>query len=173
LCRYSIHTPTRMFKFLTPLAAALLSISALTACHKENATPDDDNILVFGSFYGECSGQNCIQIFRLDLTQQTLAKDVADRYPTSAAPYQGQYVPRSATNFQRVQGLLRQVPAQLLNEPAHVIGQPDAGDWGGYYVEVRQAGTRRFWLIDTQKRNIPTYLHAFTDSLQANIRALR
>ncbi|MFD2721437.1 hypothetical protein ACFST9_22170 [Hymenobacter monticola] len=162
-----------MFRYLTPLATALLSLSALTACHKENTAPEDGNVLIFGSFYGECRGSNCIQIFRLNPTRQTLEEDVADQYPSSSAPYQGQYVPRSAASFQRVQGLLQQVPAQLLNEPAHVIGQPDAGDWGGYYVEVQHAGTSRFWLIDTQKRHIPTYLHALTDSLQANIRALR
>ncbi|MBF9141970.1 hypothetical protein [Hymenobacter properus] len=162
-----------MFRLLTPLAAPLLGLALLTACHKENATPAAGNTLVFGSYYGECGGPNCIRIFRLDLAQQALAEDVADKYPSSSAPYQGQYVARSAANFRRVQGLLQQVPAQLLAERSTVIGQPDAGDWGGYYVEVRQAGIRRFWLIDTQKRNLPTYLHAFTDSLQANIRALR
>ncbi|SFQ69041.1 hypothetical protein [Hymenobacter arizonensis] len=163
-----------MSRLLTPLAILLLAIiSTLTACQKETATPALDNTLVFGSFYGECYGPNCIRIFRLDLAKQTLAEDINDRYPSAAAPYKGQYLARSAANFRRVHGLMQQVPPQLLLERANVIGQPDAGDWGGYYVEVRQAGTRHFWLIDTQKSNIPSYLHAFTDSLRTNIQALR
>jgi hypothetical protein len=162
-----------MFRFPTSLAAALLGIGMLTACGKENATPTAGNTLVFGSFYGECIGPDCIQIFHLNLSNQTLAEDINDLYPSPTATYNGQFVARSTANFQRVQGLLQQVPRRLLSERAHVIGQPDAGDWGGYYVEVQHAGVRRFWLIDTQKENIPTYLHAFTDSLKANIRALR
>jgi hypothetical protein len=161
-----------MFRLLTALAI-LLAICPLTACHQENATPAVGNTLVFGSFYGECIGPDCIRIFRLALKNRALEEDVTDQYPAATAPYTGQYVARSAANFQRVQGLVQQVPAQLLSERTIVIGQPDAGDWGGYYVEVRQAGVHRFWLIDTQKRNIPTYLHAFTDSLHATIRALR
>jgi hypothetical protein len=163
-----------MRKLLILAATGLLAaFSTLTACQQADVSPLSANTFTFGSFYGECAGESCIEIFRLDLTQQTLEEDVADTYPSFTAPYQGRYVPRSQAAYQRALPLRPLLPTQLLDNPATVIGQPDAGDWGGYYVEVTQNGTRRFWLIDTQKANIPPYLHAFTDSLRTHIQALK
>lgn len=162
-----------MLKPILLLVAGLLAWPALTACHKSEASPKSPDTLIFGSFAGECVGESCIEIFKLDPAHQTLAEDTNDKYPSFTEPYKGAYVPRSQASYQRTLPLRRQVPTQLLNTMANVIGQPDAGDWGGYYVEVEHNGIRRFWLIDTKKENIPAYLHAFTDSLGVHIRALQ
>jgi len=162
-----------MLKPVLLLVAGPLALPAITACHKNDAPPLSDDTLIFGSFYGECAGEGCIEMYRLDPAQQTLAEDTVDKYPSFTEPYRGSYVPRSQASYQRAFPLRQQVPAQLLNTTANVIGQPDAGDWGGYYVETSHNGIRRFWLIDTKKSNLPTYLHAFTDSLRVHIQALK
>ncbi|TGE22150.1 hypothetical protein E5K00_18045 [Hymenobacter aquaticus] len=102
-----------------------------------------------------------------------LQEDTQDTYPSSSAPYSGTFVARSPADYTLVKDLIQQVPADLLREKSTVIGSPDAGDWGGYYVEVTQAGQRRFWLIDTQKRNLPAYLHAFVDTLEVRLDKLQ
>jgi hypothetical protein len=61
----------------------------------------------------------------------------------------------------------------LLNENHTVIGMPDAGDWGGFYVEYNFNGTRRFWILDKMKANVPSQYHDFIDSLNAKIYLLQ
>lgn len=39
----------------------------------------------------------------------------------------------------------------LLKEKKTVIGQPDAGDWGGIYVEYNANGLRKLWLLDKKR----------------------
>jgi hypothetical protein len=75
--------------------------------------------------------------------------------------------------YQRVKDLPARIPAQLYQESNRVIGQPDAGDWGGYYLEVSQNGKSQFWLIDKPKANLPDYLHAFVDELEASVEQLK
>ncbi|GGG31426.1 hypothetical protein [Hymenobacter glacieicola] len=147
-----------------------MAATSLTACTKDEVAPDT---LVFGQFYGECAGERCIEIYQLTPRARTLAEDTQDKYPSFTSPYQGQFVARSATDYAKVSDLPDLIPAKLLAESAHVIGQPDAGDWGGYYVELNDHGTRRFWLIDTQKQNIPAYLHPLVDTLQSRIAQLQ
>lgn len=61
----------------------------------------------------------------------------------------------------------------LLNEPSIVIGQPDAGDWGGFYIEYNFDGVRKFWLLDQMKRNVPNGYHDFLDQVNKKINQLQ
>ncbi|MCB2378033.1 hypothetical protein LGH70_10600 [Hymenobacter sp. BT635] len=158
---------------LPGLALTMLGISA---CSKENVntSPDfDKDTILFGSFFGECEGESCVDIYRLDTKNQTLAEDTQDQYPNGDTPYNGTYVARSQADYTLVKDLIQQVPAELVNERNPVIGMPDYTDAGGYYIEVTQAGKRRYWLIDTQKNNLPSYLRAFADTLDIRLGKLR
>ncbi|QJX45931.1 hypothetical protein HMJ29_02845 [Hymenobacter taeanensis] len=148
----------------------LLAALGTGSCSPENppVEPAADE-LVFGQFYGECSGERCIDIYKLDTRHQELLEDTKDAYPTTTAPYEGAFVPLATSFYRRAEDLGQYVPAQLLREPNGPIGQPDAGDWGGYYLEVNKKGKRSFWLLDTQKRNLPAYLHPLADTLRARI----
>ncbi|TGE10229.1 hypothetical protein [Hymenobacter fodinae] len=137
----------------------------------EDDTPAEPRAdeLIFGQFYGECSGERCIEIYKFDARKQELAEDVKDLYPTAGTPYEGEYTLLASSFYRHAEDLVQYIPAQLLREANGPIGQPDAGDWGGYYLEVNKNGKRGFWLIDTQKRNLPAYLHPLVDTLQARI----
>ncbi|MBX0290927.1 hypothetical protein K3G63_10780 [Hymenobacter sp. HSC-4F20] len=157
---------------LRSLFSFLVATTLLTACSQDDDPAPKPDTVVFGHFYGYCLGEQCIEIFRLDARAHTLAEDTTDTYPSTSSAYEGKYAPRSADAYAQVSDLPALIPAQLLSETQRVIGQPDAGDWGGYYLEINEQGTRRFWLIDTQKRNIPAYLHPLLDALQERIQRL-
>ncbi len=149
------------------LAVTLTSFS----CEDEdNLMVSDETVaeyLVFGHFYGHCAGDNCIQIFKI--TNGKLYEDTLDDYPTHDRPYVGNYTELSQANYEKLSALRGSIPSQLYAETDTIIGQPDAGDWGGLYLEVFINGQKKFWLIDQNKTNLPVYLHDFVDEMNATI----
>jgi hypothetical protein len=131
----------------------------------------ESDYLMFGHFYGECGGANCIRIFRLESNQ--LLEDTRDIYPSSNNFYDGNFVLLSQQRLNIAKDLVNDFPMDLLNEPKNVIGQPDAGDWGGLYIEYNYKGVRKFWLLDQMKSNVPTKYHNFIDKINDKIRLLR
>ncbi len=128
----------------------------------------ETDYLIFGHFYGECVGEGCIEIFKL--TDTVLYEDSNDIYPNPAnQSYDGNFKALSNEKFVLVRELKNNFPDELLDEKDSVIGQPDAGDWGGLYVEVVENGTKRAWNIDTMKDNVPSKYHTFVDQIQEKI----
>ena len=147
-----------MFKNLwVPTLALLL----LTACSKDELGPDE---VLFGHFYGMCIGEACIEIFKI--SDDALLEDTTDQYPGNAEPYDGTFQMLPADRFEQVRDLRDQIPTELFEESERVIGAPDATDGGGYYLQARSSdGELHFWLMDTDKRRLPEYLHDFVDVL--------
>ncbi len=153
------------------LTLVLIALAFLTSCSDDDGvTLSGDNYLVFGHFYGECLGEQCVEIFRLEETR--LLEDIKDRYPKQQDPefYDGEYIELSNELFEGVRDLVDFFPARLLEESETRIGEPDAGDWGGLYIEYNFDGTRGFWLLDQMKTNVPEYLHPFIDKVNEKIR---
>lgn len=149
-----------------------LLLSLLSSC--KNDLPLElvkSDYLVFGHFYGECAGEGCIEIFKLE--QNRLLEDRNDTYPTSSDFYKGNYVTLTPQQFESVKDLLSSFPEDLRKETKRVIGQPDAGDWGGLYIELSYQGHRKFWLIDQAKRNVPAVYHRFIDQVNEKIKLLK
>ncbi len=145
---------------------ALLSI--VFACQSDDICDVDySDYILFGHFFGECGGEECIEIFKL--TDKSLYEDVLDRYPVSTKPYDGIYKLLDPSLFEEVEDLKTKIPVDLLKEEAVVIGQPDAGDWGGIYFEISDKGIRRFWLIDKKESNLPEYLVPLVTEIEAKI----
>lgn len=153
-----------MSKFTWPGLLLLLTIS--WSCKKEEVTnaPIDSDYFSFGQFYGECIGDGCIAIFKIE--NNKLYEDTLDHYPNGLAAYEGSYIQRPDSLYQMVADLSNAFPAALLDETNTVIGMPDAGDWGGIYVAIKQNGQTHFWLIDTMEDNLPAYLIPFKNSIR-------
>ena len=143
-----------------------------SACKKEVNGTTGQPSLIFGMYYGYCAGETCVEIFQLD--EQNLREDILDHYPNSQDG--------SITNFstlmsaaQRTEcaSLLSSIPDTLFQIEQTIIGQPDAGDWGGFYIECQHENRRRFWLIDTQLQSVPSSLHAFLQEVKAKVILLR
>lgn len=151
--------------------AICLFLFAISSCKKDNAILSTSDYLIFGHFYGECSDEKCIEIFKLE--QNHLFEDTKDIYPNSTRFYNGNYILLSQKQFVGVNDLLNFFPSDLLLESKTVIGQPDAGDWGGLYIEYNFNGTRKFWLLDQMKSNIPLKYHNFIDKVNEKIKMLQ
>jgi len=146
----------------------------LLGCDKKNASSvqvPTDNYVAFGQYYGECEGEECKEMYRIG--NDALFEDSLDKYPKFNLPFDGVYGIRSNEKYLIVKNFESKIPDQLFSEVNHVIGQPDAGDWGGLYIEVCKNGVRNFWYIDKKKSNVPDYLHSLVDEISANVEALK
>ncbi len=136
-----------------------------------NKTDDDvlevDEYLIFGHFYGFCQGETCIEIYKLE--NGKLYEDSNDDYPGSTDYYNANFTELSNNIFEEVDGLQDVFPSGLLNETEVVLGSPDAGDWGGLYIEYNKDGLKDFWLLDQMKSNVSEEYHDFIDAVNAKI----
>lgn len=59
---------------------ALFTIAFLWACNSDDngITVDEGNFLIFGHFYGERSGEECVETFKI--TDSALYEDTIDDY---------------------------------------------------------------------------------------------
>ncbi len=145
-----------------------LVLAASLSCNKDKLNKDD--YLIFGHFYGECVGEECVELFKIE--RNKLLEDTKDIYPNAQGVYHGDFsIELSEDLFNSVEDLYHNFPEKLLDENT-IIGTPDAGDWGGYYIEYQKDGTKNCWLIDQMKSNIPTYLHPYNDNIRAAIEAI-
>ena len=154
---------------MKPISIFIFFCFILSSCKKEG-TSSDKNYLIFGHFYGECAGERCIEIFRLE--DARLLEDKSDSYPNAGNFYKGSYHPLATSKFNEVRDLLSHFPHDLLREANPVIGQPDAGDWGGLYIEYNFNGVRKFWLLDQMKGNVPQKYYGFIDKVNEKIALL-
>src|SRR5687767_8437172 len=167
---YYFNRRTMKFSFLS----ICIALTVFTSCEKEYpVNPCDCYIITeftFGHFYGECGGEGCVEIFRVDLDQQKLFEDVNDFYPRTDTLYQGNFeMELSDDKYQQVKDLLAFVPSDLYIETQTVLGQPDAGDWGGIYFEMEMADGRKFWLLDQMDNNMPQAYNEFVDKINEKI----
>ncbi|MCG8608420.1 hypothetical protein MJD09_25960 [bacterium] len=113
-----------------------------------------------------------MEIFKIE--NSALYEDTLDRYPShNNLPHSTSYVSLSNEEYEKVKHISDLIPDELFAEDALVIGQPDAGDWGGFYLETNKRGKTEYWLIDKMKNNIPAYLHTLVDALDEAIQQLQ
>jgi len=146
----------------------LLALTVSCSDFDDSFDLEKDEYLIFGHFYGECYGEGCIEVFKLK--DKMLSEDTIDKYPGSIDFYEGNFEVLDQELFEAVRDITTFFPAGLLNEDDRVLGMPDAGDWGGLYIEYNRNGTRQFWLLDQKKDNVPSYLHGFIDLVNEKIR---
>ena len=151
------------------LITVILSLtSILFSCkNSDDIELSDTDYIIFGHFYGMCVGEECVEIYRLEKSK--LFEDTFDKYPTSQDFYDGNYIQLSQNKFEATKDLTDFFPKDLLNEANKVIGEPDAGDWGGLYIEYNFDGVRNFWLLDQMKSNVPDKYHTFFDKVNEKI----
>jgi hypothetical protein len=140
-----------------------------TACQTQDIKQESmsSDYIIFGHFYGECIGEQCVEIYKL--TDNAIYEDTKDEYPSRDKAYNGNFELLENSVFEKVKDLRKEIPADLLTSTSTVIGQPDAGDWGGIYFEITDAGERRYWLIDKLETNIPEYLRPFVEKIEGKI----
>jgi len=156
----------------TSILLMLIALIAIRCGDQTAEFSQNSNYLVFGHFFGECIGEACVEIFKIE--NGVVYEDTLDMYPVqSQLPHMTDFVRLPDDDYEKVKSLTDNIPERLFDESDMVIGQPDAGDWGGYYVETDLSGTPRYWLIDKMQSNLPGYLHDFTADLNEAIQKLQ
>jgi hypothetical protein len=148
---------------------AIVLLFAL-GCQSDAIILSDNDYIVFGDYYGMCIGSSCVDIYRLE--KDRILADTKKQYPSRLTFYQGKYTELSNEKFLAVKDIVDYFPDELLSMKDTTIGQPDAGDWGGFYVEYNYNGKHRFWMLDKMKSNVPESLHAFIDKLNEKLNYL-
>jgi hypothetical protein len=100
-----------------------------------------------------------------------LQEDTLDRYPVGL--YTGSYTLLNAEKYNSVHSVRNSIPDDVFTLPDGRIGEPDAHDQGGVYLELEKNGRRHFWLIDTIKPRIPGFLHPVVDTVLNAVRRLQ
>lgn len=149
------------FLLLIPISLILLLSSA---CNKEDFKIDEDNYLVFGHYYGQCIGEECIETFKL--TDSKLFEDTNDNYGGGDF----NFIALDQTLFNQVKDLEAAFPAELLNDDGDgTFGCPDCADGGGLLIQYVEDGNINTWRIDQAKQNVPKYLYEFMDQVNEKI----
>lgn len=143
---------------------AILAI-LITGCKKSDNSVDTNNVdyLIFGHFYGECFGEECVETFKL--TGEKLFEDDIDDYSGKNLNFNE----LEADKFDLVKDLFNYFPNELKNESAEIFGCPDCADGGGIFIEYSENGIVNSWRIDQNKNEIPEYLHDFIDEVNEKI----
>ena len=145
------------------LFALTMMIFFISACDNEIKLSEND-YLIFGHFYGECLGENCVETFKL--TNDKLFEDGTDNYFGNGT---FNFVELANGKFEQTKDLTDYFPMQLLTETETTFGCPDCADQGGIFIQYCKNGVIKSWRIDQSKTNVPTYLHNFVDKVNEKI----
>lgn len=161
-----------MKSFVLKVAIVFAFLGLATNCKEDNGinSPYDNSYIVFGSYFGMCSGESCIEIFKID--NGALYEDTTDIYPIPQL-YEGKFVQLPQSKYNMVKDIITKVPKQLLSDTNTIFGIPDAHDQGGIYLELKVDGKRRFWMMDTYTNRLPEYLRIFSNTLKEYINKLQ
>jgi len=147
----------------------LLILFVLVSCGKDDHLAEDGKAYIFGHFFGECFGEQCVEIFKLQ--DGSIFEDTNDQYPSiNGNTYN--WSEMTGVEFEELEALIFPIPDELYEEEDVVIGMPDAGDWGGIYFQVHTDADVQFWFIDYLDDNIPDYLSDFTADIKQAIEQL-
>ena len=125
--------------------------------------------LKFGRYFGKCQGNSCVEIFMLQ--ENILREDNTDHLPVNGEFYNGNFVDFKGSTTVKIDGVLSDFPKTLLNNKPmfNTIGQPNAGDWGGIYLEYQDVNTHKQYLIDLNRSNIPKELRIYVGLIDSTI----
>lgn len=172
----------------------ILVLVGLSSCEEEEPELSKGDYLIFGSFYGECGGEGCVETFKLEnnrLLEDTLQR-LAQNYN-----FESGYQVLDQAYFEQARRLLAAFPDQLFAEhrqpPIGIVGSnpkmtgfpeqmlvessatfgcPDCRDQGGLFIEYRRKDIHGTWYIDQDKEEVPTYLHEFMNQVNETIRSI-
>lgn len=153
-----------MKKFLF-LLVAVLPFACGDDDRNGSANVDYDYV-VFGDYYGECTA-DCVHIYKLE--DNKTYRDGKQEYPLRTTSYNGEYILLDENLYTEMKDLLDVIPYDVLKDGDKTIGQPDAGDWGGLYLEVSVDGQVDYWFIDKKEENLPDNLKALVAKINEKL----
>ena len=147
------------------LLTLVFAVVIFSSCNKDNKIEmNESDYLIFGHFYGECVGEECVETFML--TDKKLYEDLNDKY---SGREQYHFIELKNGEYAEVKDLVDFFPSELWNENVTTFGCPDCIDQGGLHIEYKKDGVFKTWRIDQSKNDVPAYLHNFMDKINEKI----
>ena len=149
---------------------SLLILSLFTACQKETPT------------YRTCGSEDTYVEFRRANSNAPMSENPSYRITETClqrityqlcAGFCDPIPPeqQSDQDQQRALTLLEDFPQQLLQEPKE-IGTIDPNDYYSVRYYDKASNTDRYWFIEANIDQVPTYLRTYMEGLQANLDVL-
>ena len=151
--------------FLVIIFACVIGTSSCST--NDEIKTSNESFLIFGHFYGECLGEECVEIFKLE--DERLFEDTNDLYPNQDNFYSASFVEIGEDKYQLVSDLMDYFPDDLLHETKVVYGCPDCADQGGLYLEYKSGEMHKYWIFDQFKADVPENFHEFMDKVNEKI----
>ena len=142
----------------------LILIASFSSCKKE-ITISNDDYLTFGTFHGECMGNDCVKLFVIK--ENKLYEDPNDFNGTRLG-----FIPLSNEKFNQVKDLVDYIPNELFQKEKETFGCPDCVDQGGIYVRYFIEGKKGEFRFDNNLNANPTYLHEFVAKINEKLKLL-
>ena len=153
------------------LMVGFFFFTGILSCSEEDPSSDQFDYLIFGTFYGECIGEECIEIFRIE--DGKLFEDLDDRYPDGGSQESGNYMELSEEKYQEVKNLYDTIPELLWALTDGTIGCPDCTDGGGVYVEIQRGDENKFWVLDNFLNRIPEPYHEIVNTIHDSVNKIQ
>ncbi len=155
------------------LFVILITLAVMAGCAKEDPVkPHEGDYIVFGSFYGMCQGEACVEIFKYEGGK--LYEDSRDLYPSmTEMPYSGSYTQIENKITDELEYLLKNIPQELLDSGPATFGVPDSRDQGGMILQCKINGAVKYWLLDMNTDALPDYLRNYAERMKAAIMKIK
>jgi len=139
-----------------------------SACEKEHCAVTEDDIFVFGTWYGECAG-DCAGLY--EIRHGKLYPDNINNLYLDSVTFSN--VPLPDSSYQHARSLPGLLPNYLIQHPNETLGCPDCYDQGVIYVELRRKGKKTTWKLDTNTGALPPDVQAFAQQVLVVMDQLR
>ncbi|WP_276498738.1 hypothetical protein [Pontibacter litorisediminis] len=132
----------------------LLGVILLLASGFIQKTPTQDSYLIFGRFYKDCVGGECMKLYKLENNSLYEFLEDSTNYPSFNQFHTGDFRKLSQEKYNRISTLAASIPQELLEIKSGFVGKTDH-NWSGYYIEYAKGGERKFWIFDEARRDVP------------------
>ena len=173
---FEIKEKRLMKKHLTRFLLSFFIFGVLSSCSNNEKERNPDDFLIFGSYFAACSGESCVETFKL--TSEKLLEDSISAYYAFYNPVDDifdfstlnfDFNEFDNDKFELTKDLMNSIPAFLLNSEDGVFGCPDCADGGGLIIQYSSNDILQSWLIDLDKTRVPSELHNFIDEVLQKI----
>ena len=143
----------------------MLSLTLFSlGCSSSDEPNSELPTVIFGHFFGECSGERCLETYMLQ--GESLFEDTNDSFTRDY-----NFVSLADSLYLRVNDLRDLIPAELSDLEGQTFGCPDCGDQGGVYLQLADQNDTEFF-IDMDTNGIPDYLSEFVAEVNERIALL-
>ena len=145
-------------------SCVVLSVLLCMSCSSDDTTNDEQNqnrVLIFGWFADDSCSGDCASIYKID--NENIYQDIDFNFPEGDV-FQGNFQLMQNANYENFEGLINQLPNELLSAPNGYLDCTDCTDeLGGFYLEYKVDGIIKTWRA--RNAQFPDYFESYRSLL--------